>query len=59
MIFEKLSEIFELRLLTFVFDSVNKTSPGFFNDFSLFSSSTLQYATSDLFMSRKIVFNMA
>ena len=41
----KLSEIFELRLLTFVFDSVNKTSPGCFHDFFLFSSSFHQYAT--------------
>ena len=30
----KLSEIFELRLLTFVFDSVKKTSPSCFHDFS-------------------------
>ena len=54
----KLSEIFELRLLTFVFDSVNKTSPGCFHDFFLFSSSAHQYGTrqasqGDLFMSRK------
>ena len=54
----KLSEIFELRLLTFVFDSVNKTSPSCFHDFFLFSSSVHQYATrqasqGDLFMSRK------
>ena len=38
----KLSEIFELRLLTFVFDSVNKTSPSCFHDFFLFSSSVHQ-----------------
>ena len=54
----KLSEIFELRLLTFVFDSVNKTSPGCFHDFFLFCSSVHQYATrqasqGDLFMSQK------
>ena len=54
----KLSEIFELRLLTFVFDSVNKTSPGCFHDFFLFSSSVYQYYTrhasqGDLYMSRK------
>ncbi len=54
----KLSEIFELRLLTFVFDSVNKTSPSCFHDFFLFSSSVHQYSTrqasqGDLFMSRK------
>ena len=30
----KLFELFELRLLTFVFDSVNKTSPTCFHDFS-------------------------
>ena len=29
----KLSELFELRLLTFVFDSLNKTSPTCFHDF--------------------------
>ena len=54
----KLSEIFELRLLTFVFDSVNKTSPSCFHDFFLFSSSVHQYYTrhasqGDLYMSRK------
>ena len=41
----KLSEIFELRLLTFVYDSVNKTSPCCFHDFFLFSSSVHQYST--------------
>ena len=40
----KLPEIFELRLLTFVFDSI-KTSPSCFHDFFLFSSSVHQYAT--------------
>ena len=55
----KLSKIFELRLLTFVFDSVNKLSPGYFHEFFLFSSSVHQYATKqashgDLFISRKI-----
>ena len=54
----KLSEIFELRLLTFVFDSVKKTSPRCFHDFFLFSSSVHQYSTrqasqGDLYMSRK------
>ena len=54
----KLSEIFELRLLTFVFDSVNKTSPSCFHDFFLFCSSVHQYSTrqasqGDLYMSRK------
>ena len=38
----KLSEIFELRLLTFVFDSVTKTSPSCFHDFFLFTSSVHQ-----------------
>ena len=41
----KLSEIFELRLLTFVFDSINKTSPSCFHDFFLLSSSVHQYST--------------
>ena len=54
----KLSEIFELRLLTFVFDSVNKTSPSCFHDFFLFCSSVHQYSTrqasqGDLYMSKK------
>ena len=54
----KLSEIFELRLLTFVFDSVNKTSPSCFHNFFLFNSSVHQYSTrhasrGDLFLSRK------
>ena len=38
-------EIFELRLLTFVFDSVKKTSLSCFHDFFLFSSSVHQYST--------------
>ena len=54
----KLSELFELRLLVFVFDSVNKTSPSCFHDFFLFSSSVHQYSTrqasqGDLYMFRK------
>ena len=54
----KLSEIFELRLLTFVFDSVNKTSPSCFHDFFLLSSSVHQYSTrqasqGDLYVSKK------
>ena len=53
-----LSEIFELRLLTFVYDSVNKTSPSCFHNFFLFSSSVHQYSTrqasqGDLFLFRK------
>ena len=54
----KLSEIFELRLLTFVFDSVKKTSPSCFHDFFLFNSSVHQYSTrqasqGDLYMFRR------
>ena len=54
----KFSEIFELRLLTFVFDSVNKTSPSCFHGFFLFCSSVHQYSTRQasqgvLYMSRK------
>ena len=54
----KLSEIFELRLLTFVFDSVNKTSPSCFHEFFLLSSSVHQYSTrqasqGDLYMFKK------
>ena len=54
----KLSELFEVRLLVFVFDSVNKTSPSCFHDFFLFSSSVHQYSTrqasqGDLYMFRK------
>ena len=53
----KLFEIFELRLLIFVFDSVNKTSPSCFHNFFLFSSSFHQYYTrqasqGDLYISR-------
>ena len=53
-----LSEIFELRLLTFVYDSVNKTSPSCFHNFFLLSSSVHQYSTrqasqGDLFLFRK------
>ena len=54
----KLSELFELRLLTFVFDSVNKSSPTCFHDFFLLNSSVHQYSTrqasqGDLYMFRK------
>ncbi len=53
----KFSEIFELRLLTFVYDSVNKTSPSCFHDFFLLNSSVHQYSTrkasqGDLYLSR-------
>ena len=41
----KLSDLFELRLLTFVFDSVNKTSPTCFHDFFLLNSSVHHYST--------------
>ena len=41
----KLSELFELRLLTFVFDSVNKSSPSCFHDFFLLNSCVHQYST--------------
>ena len=41
----KLSDIYELRLLTFVFDSINKTSPDCFHNVFLFSSSVHQYPT--------------
>ena len=51
-------ELSELRLLTFVFDSVNKTSPSCFHNFFSFSSSVHQYSTrqasqGDLYMFRK------
>ena len=54
----KLSDIFELRLLTFVFDSINKTSPDCFHNFFLFSSSVHQYSTrqashGDLYMTHQ------
>ena len=59
----KLSEIFELRLLTFVFDSVCKTSPSCFHDFFLFFSSVHQYSTrqtnqGDLYLSKNTAFSM-
>ena len=54
----KLSEIFELRLLIFVFESVNETSPTCFHNFFLFNSSVHQYSTrqasqGDLYLFRK------
>ena len=54
----KLSDIFELRLLTFLFDSINKTSPDCFHNFYLFSSSAHQYSTrqashGDLYMTQQ------
>ena len=59
----KLSEIFELRLLTFDFDSVNKTSPSCFHDFFLLSSSVHHYSTrqasqGDLYFLKKTAFSM-
>ena len=47
-----------LRLLTYIFDSVNKTSPSCFHNFFLFNSSVHQYSTiqasqDDLYLSRK------
>ena len=59
----KLSELFELRILIFVFDSVNKTSPTCFHDFFLLNSSVHQYSTrqaskGSLYMFQKTVFNM-
>ena len=59
----KLSEIFKLRLLTIVFDSVNKTSSSCFHDFFLFCSSVHQYSTRQtcqghLFMSKETAFSM-
>ena len=41
----KLSDIFELRLLIFVFDSAKKTSPECFHNFFVFNSSAHQYCT--------------
>ena len=38
-------DIFELRLLTCVLESLNKTSPSCFHDFLLFSSSDHLFAT--------------
>ena len=54
----RLSDIFELRLLTFVFESVNKTSPDCFHNFFLFNSSVHQYSTrqashGDLYLTKK------
>ena len=41
----KLFDIFKVRLLTFVYDSSNKTSPCCFHNFYLFSSSVHWYST--------------
>ena len=41
----KLPEIFELLLLTFLFDSIKKASPSCFHDFFLLSYSVDQYWT--------------
>ena len=41
----KLFDIFKVRLLTFVYDSINKTSPCCFHNFYLFSSSVHRYST--------------
>ena len=46
----KLSEIFELRLLTFVFDSAKKTSPSCFHDFFLFNSSVHQSTSTSMLL---------
>ena len=42
--FLKLREIFELRLLHFVFDSIKKTSPSCFHDFFLLRFSVHHYS---------------
>ena len=52
------SDMFELRLLTFVFDSVKKTSPECFHIFFVFNSSVNQYCTrqasqGDLYLTRQ------
>ena len=54
----KLFDIFKVRLLTFVYDSINKTSPCCFHNFYLFSSSVHRYSTrqasqGDLYLFRK------
>ena len=41
----ELCDIFELRLLTIVFYSINETSSDCFHNFFLFSSSVYQYST--------------
>ena len=41
----RLTEIFELILATFVFNSINKTSPSCSHKFFLFNSSVHQYST--------------
>ena len=54
----RLSEIFELRLLTFVYESVNKISPVCFHNFFTFNASVHQHQTrqacrGDLYLTQK------
>ena len=54
----KLFDIFKVHLLTFVYDSVTKTSPSCFHNIYLFSSSVHRYSTrqasqGDLYLFRK------
>ena len=54
----RLSDFFQLKLLTFVFETVNRISPSCFDDFFLLNSSvhkhnTRQASKGDLFLARK------
>ena len=54
----KLYDLFELKLLTFVYESVNKISPSFFHNFfetltTVHHYNTRQASSGDIFMTRK------
>ena len=54
----RLSDVFQHKLLTFVFETVNRISPSHFDDFFLLNSSvhkhnTRQASIGDLFLARK------
>ena len=54
----RLSDVFQLKLLIFVFETVNRISPSCFDDFFLLNSSVHGYNTGqaskgDLFLTRK------
>ena len=59
-----LHDIFKLRLLTFIFESINKLTPSCFNNFFTLNISVHHYETrqsfrGDIYLNKKIRFNLA
>ena len=61
--FLKTEDIWQLQLLSFIYDCLNKTAPAFFHDYFTPSSERHTFNTrldshGDLFLERKTLFNM-